>query len=208
MTPGPIKTFAQLKGQKVGVASAIDIYTYVLHVIFQKHGLNPDKDVDWVVGGGQNQRLSAIIGGAIQGGLFTPPSDARLTGMGFNTLAFTPDYFPNLTLSQQTVRADWAQQHPDVVHKLLVAQQQAVQWLNNPANKAQAIQVLEDEIHATPADAEASYDYYIGKHVWPNACLHPSGLMNVVQIMHVTGQLTTFDQSDLQKHIDTQCPKV
>jgi hypothetical protein len=89
-----------------------------------------------------------------------------------------------------------------------VAQSQAVQWLNNPANKAAAIQLLVDVTHAQPQDAAASYDYYIGKHVWKDACVHPSGLLNVVKIMTVTKQLTTFGEADASKHIDTQyCSK-
>src|SRR6202012_4248320 len=36
MSAGPIKTIADLKGKRVGAASAIDIYTYVLKDIFRK----------------------------------------------------------------------------------------------------------------------------------------------------------------------------
>ncbi|MGH7227157.1 MAG: ABC transporter substrate-binding protein, partial [Gemmataceae bacterium] len=180
------------------------IYTYVLKEILRKAHLDPDKDVVWVIGGGQNQRLGAIIGGAIQAGLFSPPADARLKGLGFNTLAFTPDYYPNLTLSAETVSRDWAKQHGDVLRRLLHAQTEAVQWLNDPANKAKAIQILTTAINASPADAEAAYDYYIGTHVWTDACIHRPGLVNVVKIMHVTHQLKTITEADVPKFADTE----
>ena len=61
MAPAAIKTLTDLKGKRIGVASAIDIYTYVAREMLRKAGLDPDKDVEWVVGGGQNQRLSAIV---------------------------------------------------------------------------------------------------------------------------------------------------
>jgi ABC-type nitrate/sulfonate/bicarbonate transport system substrate-binding protein len=208
MAPAQIKTVADLKGKKIGAASAIDIYTYVLKQILRKAKLDPDKDVEWVVGGGQNQRLSAIIGGAIQAGLFSPPSDARLKDLGFNTLAFTPDYYPNLTLSVTTVRRDWAQQHGDVLRRVLRAQEQAIRWLYNPANKAQALQILVTATGARPSDAADAYDYYIGKHVWVNACVQRAGLVNVVKIMHETQQLKTIAESDVSKFTDTQwCSK-
>ena len=208
MAPNAVKTVSDLKGKRIGAAGEIDVYTYVIKQILRKSKLDPDKDVEWVFGGGQNQRLTAIIGGAIQAGLFSPPSDARLKDQGYHVLAFAPDVAPNLALSVTTVRRDWAQQHPDVLRKLLRAQAAAVQWLNNPANKAQALTILETTINARPADAEAAYDYYIGKHIWSDACVHKPGLVSVVNIMHETQQLTTLDANNVSKDIDTQwCSK-
>jgi ABC-type nitrate/sulfonate/bicarbonate transport system substrate-binding protein len=208
MAPAAIKTVADLKGKRIGAAGEIDVYTYVIKQILRKAKLDPDKDVEFVYGGGQNQRLSAIIGGAIQAGLFSPPSDARLKDQGFHVLAFAPDVAPNLALSVTTVRRDWAEQHSDILRKLLRAQYEAVQWLNNPANKAQALTILETTINARPADAEAAYDYYIGKHIWADACVHRPGLLGVVNIMHETGQLTTLTPSDVPKIADPEwCAK-
>jgi ABC-type nitrate/sulfonate/bicarbonate transport system substrate-binding protein len=208
MSPGPIKTVADLKGKRIGAAGEVDVYTYVIKQILRKAKLDPDKDVEWVFGGGQNQRLGAIIAGAIQAGLFGPPSDARLKEQGYNVLVFTPDIVPNLALSATTVRRDWAEKNPDTVRKLLRAQLDAVQWLNNPANKAQALQILETTINAKPAEAEAAYDYYIGKHIWTDACVHRPGLAGVVDIMHETKQLTTLTVNDVPKFADPQwCPK-
>jgi ABC-type nitrate/sulfonate/bicarbonate transport system substrate-binding protein len=207
-SPG-ITKIAELKGKKIGVASAIDVYTYAIKEVLRKNGLDPDKDVEFVVGGGQNQRLGALAGGAIQAGLFTPPSDAKLTAQGFTTLAFMPDYFPNLTLSVTTVRRDWAQQHADVLRRFLKAQSDAVKWMYDPANKAQTLKILEDAMNASPSEAQEAYDYYVGKKLFNvNACVTRPGLENVIKIMRITGQLTTLQPSDVPKFTDTQwCPK-
>jgi ABC-type nitrate/sulfonate/bicarbonate transport system substrate-binding protein len=208
MAPGSIKTVADLKGKRIGAAGEIDVYTYVIKQILRKAKLDPDKDVQWVFGGGQNQRLSAIIGGAIQAGLFSPPSDSRLRDQGFTALAFAPEVVPNLALSVTTVRRDWAEKNADVLRRRLRAQFEAVQWLNNPANKAQALTILETTINARPSDAESAYNYYIGKHIWSDACVHRPGLLSVVNIMHETQQLTTLSASDMPKIADAQwCPK-
>jgi ABC-type nitrate/sulfonate/bicarbonate transport system substrate-binding protein len=206
-SPG-IKTLADLKGKKVGVASAIDIYTYVVKEVLKKGGLDPDKDVEFIVGGGQNQRLAAIQSNAVQAGWFTPPADARLTAQGYVALAFAPDYYPNLTLSATSVRKDWAAAHPDAMKRFLRAQSDAVKWLYNPANKAKAIQVLVDQTGGTTADATEAYGYYIGKKVWPeNACVQKPGLANVVKILRVTGQVKTLNEGDVSKFADAEwCP--
>jgi ABC-type nitrate/sulfonate/bicarbonate transport system substrate-binding protein len=209
MAPAGIKTLKDLKGKRIGVASAIDVYTYVAHEMLRKAGLDPDKDVEWIVGGGQNQRLSAIVAGAIQAGFFTPPSDSKLAAQGFNTLAFAPDYFPDLTLSATSVKRDWAIAHPDVLRHFLAAQSDAVKWLYVPGNHARAVQILEQATNSSPAEAEDSYTYYVGKHVFPaNACVTRLGLENVVKIMRQTGQLKTVTVADVPKFTDTQwCPK-
>jgi ABC-type nitrate/sulfonate/bicarbonate transport system substrate-binding protein len=209
MAPAGIKTLKDLKGKRIGVASAIDVYTYVAHEMLRKAGLDPDKDVEWIVGGGQNQRLSAIAAGAIQAGFFTPPSDSKLAAQGFNTLAFAPDYFPDLTLSATTVKRDWAQAHPDVLRHFLQAQSDAVKWLYAPANHARAVAILQQATNSSASEAEDSYAYYVGKHVFPaNACVTRPGLENVVKIMRTTGQVKTLTVADVSKFTDTQwCPK-
>jgi len=209
MGPAAIKSLADLKGKRIGVASAIDVYTYVAREMIRKAGLDPDKDVEWVVGGGQNQRLTAIMGGAIQAGFFTPPSDSKLAALGFNTLAFAPDYFPNLTLSATSVKRDWAVAHPDVLRHFLQAQSDAVKWLYAPANHARALQILEEATKSTPSEAEDSYAYYVGKRVFPaNACVTRPGLENVVKIMRQTGQVKNLTVADVPKFADTEwCPK-
>src|SRR3984957_14790427 len=113
ITPPAIKTFKDLKGKTIALADPTDIYTTVMQQILKKNGLNPDTDVQFLYGPGQNQRYAAIIGGAIQGGFFALPADADLISRGYNALAFTPDYFPNLTLSVIAVNRSWAQTHAD-----------------------------------------------------------------------------------------------
>ena len=86
-----------MKGKRIGVASAIDVYTYVAKEMIRKAGLDPDRDVEWVVGGGQNQRLTAILGGAIPGGLLHASVGFEARGAGLQharvrpRLLFEPD---------------------------------------------------------------------------------------------------------------------
>ena len=72
---------------------------------------------------------SSSIGGAILGGFFALPADADLISRGYNALAFTPDYFPNLTLSVIAVNRSWAQAHADVLRKFLIARSNSIKWL-------------------------------------------------------------------------------
>jgi ABC-type nitrate/sulfonate/bicarbonate transport system substrate-binding protein len=180
----------------------------VIKEILRKAKIDPDKDVEWVIGGNQGKRMSAIVADAIDAGLFSPPSDSRLKSQGYNDLAFTPDYYPELTLSAEAVNRDWAQKNGDALRAVLRAELKAVQWLNDPANKAKAIDILVKESGSSVADAEEAYKYYIGQHVWTDACIHQPGLVNTVKIMRAMDQLKILTEADVPKFTDTEwCAK-
>jgi NitT/TauT family transport system substrate-binding protein len=208
MVSPDIKSIAELKGKKIGAASPIEVYTTVLRNILKKAGLDPDKDVEWVFGGGQNQRLAAMLGGAINAGLFSTPYDDKLRERGMTALAFTPDIMPSLALSVTAVRRDWAQQHPDVVRHYMKAISEALTWLNAPINKMHAIEILAQATNSTPAEAASSYSYWIGKHVLNDHCAVARRFDSLLGILQSQGRLTTLKSTDSAKLVDTEyCTK-
>lgn len=206
--PG-IKTLKDLKGKRIGAVAPYEAYTAVIKQILRKAGLDPEKDVDFVYGGGQNQRFAALIGGAVQAGLLSPPQDAKAAERGFTALAFTPDYYHFLQLSITTVRRDWAQQHADALRRYLRSQADASRWLNDRRNKAEAMQILETATRSTPDEAEAAYQAYVVRvHDFPdNFCVMRPGMEALLTLMHDTGQ-TTATATDVNRYIDDEyCPK-
>jgi NitT/TauT family transport system substrate-binding protein len=208
MATPDIKTVAQLKGKKIAAASPIEIYTFVIRNILKKAGLDPDKDVEWVFGGGQNQRLSAMLGGAVNAGLFSSPADEKLRERGMTSLAFTPDVVPSLALSVTAVRKDWAAQNAVALRKYLKAQADAVNWLNVPANKSKAIAILASSTNSTPAEAASAYDYWVGKKVLTDKCAVASRFDTLVTVLKEQNRLTTLKPGDSPKLVDTEyCSK-
>lgn len=206
--PG-IKSFEDLKGKKLGVNSEqVDVYTTVIKQLLKKNGLNPEADVD-LLPAGQNQRVSAILAGAIQAGLFTLPADAELASRGYTSLAFIPDVVPNLSTSVIVVRRDYAQTH-DAVERFLRARGRANRWLNDPANKTKALQILIDDTKTSPASAALAYDFYVTKsHAYrPNPCITRASLDGVMRILQDDGRLKKLSGKDVPKLMDTRwCPK-
>jgi ABC-type nitrate/sulfonate/bicarbonate transport system substrate-binding protein len=210
MASPQIKTFADLRGKKIALADPTDIYTTVTETILKKHGIKMQSDMDILYGPSQNQRYAAILNGAIQAGLFSLPADADLTSRGYNSLAFTPDEYPNITLSVNAVNRTWAQQHPDVLRKYLRARSNAIKWLKDPANKDKAIQILMTETKTPIGPATESYNYYVTKaHVFPDdGCIRRPGLDTLLRILHDQGRLTRLGPSDGGKLMDREwCPK-
>jgi ABC-type nitrate/sulfonate/bicarbonate transport system substrate-binding protein len=209
MVPGSIKTVKDLAGKHVAAVSPIELYTLVIKQILRKGGLDPDKDVDFVYGGGQNQRFAAVDGGAVQAGLFAAPQDTKLAERGFHALAFTPDYYRFLQLSITAVRRDWAKQNPAALRGYLRAMADASTWLNQPQNRAAAIAILMKATNVTADEAADAYTEYVRNvHDFPaDYCVLKPGMSADLTMMHGTGQING-NAADIDKYVDSEwCPR-
>jgi ABC-type nitrate/sulfonate/bicarbonate transport system substrate-binding protein len=204
-----VKTLADLKGKNLALADSVDIYDDVVRQIFKKNGLDMDKDVNVIYGNGSTQRFAAILSGAIQAGLFPPPLDADLASRGFTSLAYTPDFYPNLPISVNAVNRGWAAANADTLRRFLRARSDAIKWLNKPANEDAAIQILMDQTKVSKPAAQVAYDYYIKKKQFPDdGCIQTLGLDTLVHMLKDTGRLAKLGANDAGKLIDREwCPK-
>jgi ABC-type nitrate/sulfonate/bicarbonate transport system substrate-binding protein len=210
IAPADIKSIAELKGKKIAAVAAADAYTTVIKQILARGGLDPETDVEFIYGGSSAQRATALTTGAIQAGLVPVPQNQEMLNQGFNSLAFTPDYYPDLTLSTTVVRRSWAQQNGDVVRRYLRAQAAASTWLNDPANRDEAIQILAQATRTSPEASGYAYDQTIVRTLsFPNdACVRRPGMESLLKILSEQGQLTTLTAADADRVIDTEwCPR-
>jgi ABC-type nitrate/sulfonate/bicarbonate transport system substrate-binding protein len=208
MTARTVKTLADLKGKTIALAQANDAYAEATREILRKAGLDPEKDVEFRYGGNSNQRMAALIAGAVDAVPVVPPQDRLLLDQGFNSVAFYPDYFPDLALSVTAVTRAWAKSNPDVLRSFMRAQAAAIAWLYDPANKDEALQLLIDETKADLPSAIQSYDVYLTKlHIFPtNGCVEAKG---IEVLLNVLSKINTTVKADepVSKYIDTQwCP--
>lgn len=208
MTPPQIKTFADLKGKIISAASPTEAYTVVLHQILQKNGLDPTKDVQWVYSGSSNDRFAAIQTGQIQATLVLPPQDQVLTDKGYNTLAFVPDYAPDLQLSVTAVKRDWANKNPDTVRRYIRAYADASKWLNDPSHRQEAITILANATKVSQAAAAHAYDEFVtrAKAFPDNGCIQRTGMEQLVQLLKSVNALKD-PSATADAYVDTEwCP--
>jgi hypothetical protein len=81
-------------------------------------------------------------------------------------------------------------------------------WLNDPANKAEAITILQQRTKANETAAAEAYDVFVVKikNFPNNGCIQPEGMTNLVSMLGKIGDLT--GNPPVSKFIDTQwCPK-
>ena len=151
----------------------------------RKAGLNPETDVNLRYGGNSNQRMAALVAGAVDAVPLVPPQDKMLLDQGFNSVAFYPDYYPKLALSTTAVSRAWANKNEDTVRAFMRAQANAIKWLYDPSNKDEALKLLMEETKADLASAQASYDVYLTKlHMFPmNGCIQPDGFEALIGVL-------------------------
>lgn len=87
-----ITSVAQLKGGTIGVLSFEGSVAVATKQILRRNGLDPARDVTLMVMGGNDVRLVALRGKAIQATLLDPANSFRAQKEGFSKLASAGDY--------------------------------------------------------------------------------------------------------------------
>jgi len=86
MVKPEIKRVEDLKGKKVGVSSLGSLTDFLVRTIAKKKGLNPDRDLTFIVMGGDSERLTALRAGAVDASAMSHPGYGKARRMGFPML--------------------------------------------------------------------------------------------------------------------------
>lgn len=87
-----IKSIAQLRGSTIAIMSPEGSLAVVTREILKKNGMDPAKDANLVVMGGDDVRLPAMKAKAIQASLFNAAASVRAQKEGFIKLAAASEY--------------------------------------------------------------------------------------------------------------------
>ncbi len=108
-----IKDVKDLKGKTLGITSFGSTSDYILRLILEKNGLDPNKDVSIVQTGGQPEGMAAMIGGKIFAQRMSFPLHLKAIQLGMKELVDLPA--EENTGSVITTRSYIAQRRPTVV---------------------------------------------------------------------------------------------
>ena len=181
---------AQLRGKLISIGGPSDITRPFADTILERAGLKPE-DWTYTFAGASTARYAALVAGAIDATLLSPPIVFRATSEGYPLLDNVPKYFPNFPYITWTTRPAWAKDHADLLVSFIRAQLQATRWLYDPANKAKAIALLADETNTSLDDASKSYDVFVtDEHYFPLTGTFPRDSFDrVVQTMLKAGMM-------------------
>jgi len=92
-----IRSFADLKGKKVGVSSFGAVSDMVTRTMLRKSGLQPEKDVAILATGAGGLRWTALKAGSIDAAILTTPFNFEAVKQGFVKLGYSGDYVRTLS---------------------------------------------------------------------------------------------------------------
>jgi NitT/TauT family transport system substrate-binding protein len=115
-----IKSVAQLRGKNIGIMSPEGSLAVVAREILRKNGMDPGKDVNLVVMGGDEVRFPALQTKSIQATLFSTGMSLKAQKEGFTKLAMAGDY-ANLIEGGLATSNDRIKQSPEKMLRFIRA---------------------------------------------------------------------------------------
>ena len=150
-----IRSLADLKGHRIAVDGARSGYALLLVQLLSSMGLGSN-DYQLVEVGDSQQRVQAMRSGEFMASFINPPLDKALVNDGFVRLTTTRQAFPNYPGPVVAARREWADAHPELAKGFQSAWTAAWQWLMNPLNESQAIEIALKHLGAEAPAAQSA----------------------------------------------------
>jgi ABC-type nitrate/sulfonate/bicarbonate transport system substrate-binding protein len=152
---GPIKTVADLKGQKVGVSTVGSLTYWLAQQLSIRQGWGPN-GIEIVPVGGMQGEAAGLIDANLQGGVGSLEGGLEMAdkGQGHILVMFGDSVHPFLAHAIFATNATIAQ-HPDQLRRFLKAWFETIQF--SKTHKAEAILYSQKVTHLSDANAEEVY---------------------------------------------------
>ena len=152
VTAPDVKTYAALKGKTVGVDAATTGFAFILYKLAAMNGLSQsDYRIEKL--GGTPARVQALMEGRIAGTMISSPSEILPESKGFTRLGDTTATFGPYQASVGFARRAWAAGHGEELVAFIRAYAAAMDWLQDPANRDEAVAIYTKHIPSAPRPA-------------------------------------------------------
>ena len=157
-----IKSIAELKGKTISIGAVKDVTLIYMQPFLAAGGLKTT-DVDFVYAKATADRFTALNAGGVDATILNPPASFRADGLGFTNLGEIADTMKDYPFTVWAVHTDWAAKNRNAVVAFAKCHLRGVAWVNDAANRAEAIAMVIKYTRADPKDAEKTYDYLVTK---------------------------------------------
>ena len=199
-----IASAAELRGKVIGTSAIKSGSTILLRRLLKAHGLG-DKDYDLVAGQGSVQIFNGLQAGALAAVWLVPPQSYTAASAGFAVLGRFRDVAPAFPFTCFVTNTRWLATKADVGRRFVKAWLTAVDWLHDPANRAEAERLLAGELKVSADAAAKTYDDLIARNpdTFPRGGrLSLEALRAMLGIMVEGEELAAMPQGDLRRYID------
>ena len=173
-----------LRGMTLAVDAPASGFAYVLYKIMRQHGLERETDYALVSAGGVAARFEALLAGDCDATLLSGGFETRAKAQGCRLLDAVADIADPYLGVVGAATSTWLRENPEVAARLVRAYLDATRWILDPANRDDAVTLLERMPNTDRELAEELFDIQIrpGVGIVPDAGIDPEGLRNVLAL--------------------------
>jgi NitT/TauT family transport system substrate-binding protein len=184
-----IKTPADLKDKKIGVASLGGGNWMFTMLAFEHWGLDPKRDnITFRIIGDTGVRAQAIATGVIDGSMLGYTHATILRRQGYPILADVAELNIPFQDTGLFTRKSFLAQHPETVESVLRALVDAITFIQEPDNKSAVLKSLAQWLRLPkPDDAVEGYDFMrkmYTRRIYPNV----EGIRNAIRVLTLTNE--------------------
>ena len=187
VAPG-VDDYSGLKGKVFAVDAPTTGYAIVGVYIMKKHGLEWNRDYTFKSFGNTTARADAMSRGEAVGAMMSMPDD-DIQKRGFKVLAKSEDYVKHYARGLGATRRVWANANEDLVVRFVRAMIRASDFIQDPKNKDEVVQLLLAETKNNKSRAEAMYAQTISPTMGltPRSRIDMEGIRTVIELREIAG---------------------
>lgn len=152
-----IHSLKDLKGKTLAIGGLVDITRVYFERMLEPNGVHWG-EYDTITVGSTTGRFAALRSGSVAATMLLPPYSFQAEATGFNNIGLVVDYAPDLPFTATVLSISWAQKHADLVRGINEFFDEGLKWLDDPANKEEAIGMLVKSGLPDP-EVRLSYDF-------------------------------------------------
>ncbi|HEY1269418.1 MAG TPA: ABC transporter substrate-binding protein [Candidatus Binatia bacterium] len=150
----PGKSAKDLKGKKVAISSIGGTGFASTRAVLKAMGLDPDKDVTYIVIGAASVRMAAMEAGSVEGAIMPVPWNFRMRQKGFKELMFAGNVMQQPLTGIATTK-EKIEKNPEQVKKVLRGFLRALRAMRQ--EKKDVVEFIGRKFSLDPATAEETY---------------------------------------------------
>lgn len=199
-----IKDYGDIRGKALAVDAPTTGYAIIMIAILQKHGLQLNRDYTLKAFGNSIARADAIARGEAVGAMMGL-SDEDIEQRGLKVLARSEDHVKHYARGLGATRRDWANANEDLIVRFIRAMIRATDWVTDPRNKEEVIQLLVPENKNSRQRAEEAYEESMSERFGftPRSRIDMEGIGEIIELRRTAG-LMKAPVPKPEKYIDAR----
>jgi ABC-type nitrate/sulfonate/bicarbonate transport system substrate-binding protein len=198
-----VKSYDDLRGKTLAVDSVATGYSLVLQKLLQLGGLK-EGDYRLEPVGATGTRALALMENKFSGTILTTPLEIAPESRGYRRLANAVDVLGPYQTIVGIARRSWAMGNRDALVHFIRASTEAIDWLFDPKNRDEAVEIYRKHLPNVPEDAARLHvDALLGERegFTRGGALDWQGMMTVLRIRSELG-LPRKTLTDPARYID------